>query len=75
MDVSYDSRVSKIDNGIVNALKCCVGRVEDVVVRILRTRSSEIRRREGASVQGHGVDCRILLPSPQEPCLISLGLE
>jgi hypothetical protein len=75
MDVSYDSRVSKIDDSVVNALKCCVGGVEDAVIRIFRTRTSEIGGREGASVEGHGVDRSVLLSSPQEPCLISLGLE
>jgi hypothetical protein len=71
MDVSNDTRVFEIGEGIVDEGVSSVGGVEDVVVRVFWTRTIKIGGGKGACMEREGVNNASLIASPHESGLIS----
>jgi hypothetical protein len=71
MDVSDNARVLEVSKGVVNEGASGVGGVEDVVVRIFRTRAIKVGGGKRTCVEGERVDNTAFLASTHESGLIS----
>jgi hypothetical protein len=74
MDVSDDARVFEVSEGIVDESAGSVGGVENIVVRILGTGTTEVGRGEGMRVERERVNDTTLLTSTHESGLIPYQL-
>ena len=75
IDVSDHTRVFKGDDCIVNKEAGSVRGVEDMVVCVLRTSASEVRRGEGAGMKWHRVNWGTLFSYTFNTCLIFNNFE
>jgi hypothetical protein len=70
VDISDHTRVFKGDDCVVDEEASGMRGVENVMVRIFRTGTIEVRGRERASVERHGVNWGTLLPRTFNACLV-----
>jgi hypothetical protein len=74
MDVSDDARVLEVSKGVVDKGAGSVGGVEDVVVRVFRTRAIEVGRGEGSCVKREGINDTAFIASAHESGFVSYWL-
>jgi hypothetical protein len=74
VDVSNDARVLEVSKGVIDKGAGSVGGVENVMVRVFRTRATEVGRREGACVERERVNDTAFLTSAHESGLVSYWL-
>jgi hypothetical protein len=74
MDVSNDARVLEVGKGIVDEGAGSVGRMENVVVRIFRTRTVKVGGGERSCVKREGINDTAFIAGPHESGFIAYWL-